>query len=103
MSPQTIAQEMLLFTNTSFAQRELFEWDDAARNETKNSAADQLEKACWSGLLFEMFPEMFERSDRKTMCVWRVNQAEQFVHIELSSSSVSPENMTTIDPYFFCT
>jgi len=80
MKPQAIIRELLLFTDTSFAKREL---------------------ACWSGLIFEMFPDLFNRSDRKNMCVWKVNQAEQFIHVELGSTSVSPEHKTSIDPYFF--
>jgi len=101
MKPQTIIQEILLFTDTSFAKRELCEWDETGRKEAKSSVADQLENACWSGLLFEMFPDILNQHDRKIMCVWKVNQAEQFIHVELGSSSVSPEHKTSIDPYFF--
>jgi len=101
MKPQAIIRELLLFTDTSFAKRELCEWEETSRKERKSSVADQLEKACWSGLVFEMFPDLFNRNDRKNMCVWKVNQAEQFIHVELGSTSVSPEHKTSIDPYFF--
>jgi len=101
MKPQTINQEILLFTHTSFAKRELCEWDDEVRNEPKRSVLDKLENACWSGLLFEMFPDEFNKTNRRNMCVWKVNQAGQFIHIELGSTSASPECITSIDPYFF--
>jgi hypothetical protein len=101
MKPQTIIQEILLFTDTSFAKRELCEWDETARKEARSSVADQLENACWSGLLFEMFPDILSRNDRKNMCIWKVNQAEQFIHVELGSVPASPEYETSIDPYFF--
>jgi hypothetical protein len=101
MKPKTILQEMLLFTDTSFAKKELCERHDKGAHEANCSVGDQLEKACWSGLLFDMFPEMFEHGHRKTMCVWRVSQAEQFIHVELGSSATSPQVETSIDPYFF--
>ena len=101
MKPQTIIQEILLFTDTSFAKRELCEWDETARKEARSSVADQLENACWSGLLFEMFPDILSKNDRKNMCIWKVNQAEQFIHVELGSVPASPEYETSIDPYFF--
>ena len=101
MKPQTIIEEMLLFTDTSFAKRELCEKDDPACNAAKYSVGDQLEKACWSGLLFDMFPDMFTNNDRKNLCVWKVNQGEQFVHVELGTTASSPEYVTSIDPYFF--
>ena len=100
MKPQTLTQEMLLFTGTSFAKRGLCERDNNDRNQKRISIASELEKACWSGLLFDMFPDLFNENDRKTLCVRRVNQAEQFIRVELGSLSVSPEH-TSIDPYFF--
>ena len=63
--------------------------------------ADDLEKACWSGVLFDMFPDMFEPNDRKTMCVWKVNHAERFIHVDLGSCTSLPEFATSVDPYFF--
>jgi hypothetical protein len=101
MKSQTIIQEMLLFTETSFAKRESCERNEPGLNRTKNSVGDQLEKACWSGLLFEMFPDMFEPNDEKNICVWKVNQAEQFIHVDLGSKPALPEYATSIDPYFF--
>ena len=100
MKSQTIIQEILLFTDTSFAKRELCEWDDTGRHTLDNSA-DQFEKACWSGLLFDMFPDIFANNARKDMCIWKVNPAEQFVHVELGTVPVSPEHKTSVDPYFF--
>ncbi len=101
MKPKTINQEILLFTNTSFAKRELCEKDDADRNETKNPSAEQLEKACWSGSLFEMLPGVFNRNDQKNNYVWNVNHAEQFIIVSLGNAPGSVEHGTSIDPYFF--
>ena len=100
MKSQMTNQETLLFTNTSFAKRELCERDNANPNEVINSA-DQLEKACWSGLLPEMLPDIFNWNDQKNMYVWQVNQANQFIHITLGSAPCSPDHLTSINPYFF--
>ena len=101
MKSQATTREILLFTNTSFAKRELCEGYDAGRNETKKSSAEQLEKACWSGLIFEMLPGIFNRNDQKNNYVWKVSQAEQFIHIAMNSVAGSLNYETSIDPYFF--
>jgi len=101
MKAQTIITEMLLFTETSFAKREFCERNDPRSNQGPGRVADRLEKACWSGVLFDMFPDMFESNDRKSMCVWKVNQAEQFVHVDLGSCAGLSEFAASVDPYFF--
>lgn len=101
MKPQTINKEILLFTNTSFARRELCQWKDAVRKEVSNPKADELENACWSGIVFEILPDIFYTSERKNLCVWKVNQTKQFVHVELGNTPAPPQYKTSIDPYFF--
>ena len=101
MKPQSISREILLMTDTSFAKRQLCERKDAKQREHKHSLADELEKACWSGLVFEMLPDIFNDDERKSLFVWKVNQAEQFLHVQLSSIPSSTDYETSIDPYFF--
>jgi hypothetical protein len=99
MKKQIVNQEILLFTNTSFAKRELCEKDEAT-NERKGSSADQLEKACWSGLLFEMLPGIFENEGRE-LYVWKVNQAVEFIRVVLGPAPTSFDYENSIDPHFF--
>ena len=102
MKPQAISREILLMTGTSFAKRQLCERKDAKQKEgNKYSPADELEKACWSGLVFEMLPDIFNDDERKSLFVWRVNLAQQFLHVQLSNTPASTEYETSIDPYFF--
>src|SRR5215470_1902436 len=101
MKPQAISREILLLTDTSFARRQLCERKDAKQNESKQSPADELEKACWSGLVFEMLPDIFNNDERKSLFLWKVNQAEQFLHLHLSTTPSSTHYETSIDPYFF--
>ncbi len=100
MKSQITNREILLFTNTLFAKRELCELDNTGQNEGRNTA-DQLEKACWSGMLFEMLPDIFNSNDQRNMFVWQVNQAKQFIHVTLGGAPCSPESEPSIDPYFF--
>ena len=100
MNTQTAQREILLFTETSFAKKELCETDKTGNHVTKNPA-EQLEKACWSGLIFEMFPGIFNSQDQKNMYVWKINKAEQFIHVLLGTAPCSIEHETSIDPYFF--
>jgi len=92
MKTQIIIQELVVFTDTSFAKRELYQYKDASRRELT---------ACWSGWLFDMFPGICSQDDGKNMCVGKVNQAEQFIYIELVSASASTEFETSVGPYFF--
>jgi len=101
MKPLTINKEILLFTNTSFAKRELCQWQNSVRGEVPSSRADEVENACWSGIVLEILSDIFNTSERKKLCVWKVNQTEQFVHVELGKTPAPPQYKTSIDPYFF--
>jgi len=48
-----------------------------------------------------MLPDIFNDDERKSLFVWKVNQADQFLHVLLSSTPVSTDYETSIDPYFF--
>jgi hypothetical protein len=101
MKPEAISREILLMTSTSFAKRQLYERKDTKEHQGKHSPADELEKACWSGLVFEMLPGLFNSDERKCLFVWKVNQAEQFLHVQLAGTPGSTDYETSIDPYFF--
>ena len=90
--------EIILFTNTSFAKRQLCEKNDSAQK--KIDAADELEKACWSGLLFEMLPDVFDHAE-KDLFIWKVNKAGQFLRIVMGPAPVQMGYETSIDPHFF--
>jgi hypothetical protein len=101
MKSSNVNKEILLFTNTSFARRKLCQWNDVFSKEVRNSASSEFENACQSGLVFEMLPHIFNKNDRKKLCIWKVNQTEQFIHVELGNKPAPPQYKTSIDPYFF--
>ena len=93
-------QEILLLTSTKFSQREWCE-KDAAGNNTL-SPTEQLQDACWNGILDEMLPEIMEKSAAgKKLFLWHVRHCKSFLEIELSESSPVIEPNFSIDPYFF--
>ena len=101
MKPETINQEVLLFTGTSFSKRQYCEKEHPNRNDPADSS-EELQKACWSGMLFEMLPDLVENSHVKTF-VWEVIPAERFIRIKLGSAPAAIESETSIDPYFLLT
>ena len=53
MKTKTINQEILLMTTTTFACRD---WCEKDVQSSKVLSAEQLEEACWNGLLEELLP-----------------------------------------------
>ena len=100
MKTQPIQQEILLMTGTKFSAREWAEKNVEDKN--KLSATEQLEDACWNGLLDEMLPELIQKpSEGKKLYLWHIRLCRSFLGIELTESSPSIERELSIDPYFF--
>jgi hypothetical protein len=91
--------EILIFTGTSFSSKEFSE-----REQQKNlngSPTEQLEKACWSGLLFELLPEILGNSfHRHENFIWEVMPANHFIRVCLGPAPAVPETKSCLDPYF---
>jgi len=100
MKPTTSHQEILLFTGTTLASREF-----SSREENNNkaySAAEELEKACWAGLLCELLPEVMNNTGVKSdSFIWNILNGKNFLYITMGPHPVVADNETTIDPYFY--
>ena len=93
--------EILLFTGTSLANRQL---NSIEKNENGRtySAIEELEKACWNGILHEMFPEILGSLYPKCECfLWHVLAGKNFVYINIGPNPLLAEHDTSIDPYFY--
>lgn len=100
MKTKSTQQEILLITGTKFSTREWAEKNVEDKN--KLSATEQLEDACWNGLLDEMLPELMQKTvDGKKLILWHIRSCKSFLEIELSESSPILERQYSIDPYFF--
>ncbi len=96
----TQQQEILLLTGTSFSAREWSYKDTDKKNSF--TEREQLEEACYNGLLEEMLPEVFiKMPSEKTMYLWDIKQGNSFIELELGELPGDKENYFSIDPYSF--
>ena len=94
-------QEILLMTNTHFSHNQ---WCANHDPENNNGLTDteQMEEACWNGMLREMLPEICEEpADGERVYLWQVREASSFLEIELGALPMEKENYFSIDPYSF--
>ena len=93
-------QEILLLTGTTFSKREWsYKDNDAKSNFTEK---EQLEEACYNGLLEEMLPEIFIlNSAEKKLYLWDIKQGKSFIELELGEVPDKIDQRFSIDPYSF--
>jgi hypothetical protein len=95
----TSTQEILLLTGTRFSARHALEKDDA--RQLYLTEKEQLEEACWNGLLKEMLPEICEKDNENKLYMWQVWKTNSFIEIEMAEVPEEKENYYSIDPYSF--
>jgi len=92
--------ELMIFTGTRFSKKEFCE---KGGNENLNqSAAEKLESACWSGILFELLPEILGNSlHRHENFIWEVMPAHHYIRVCLGPAPAVPDSDSCLDPYFY--
>ena len=101
MKKNSTQKEILLITGTSFSSRQLCERNDGG-NSKSLSEIEQLEEACWNGLIHEMLPEIFEQGEGSTnLYLWQIKTASHFLELELGQSYQTTDAYFSIDPYCF--
>lgn len=93
-------QEILLLTGTNFSSRLCYEQDDQSSIH-KLTEREQLEDACWNGLLPDMLPEIIEQPYGGKLYLWQIREAKSFIEIDLGETPEDKENAYSIDPYLF--
>jgi hypothetical protein len=99
MKPTSTQQEILLLTGTNFSARHSFEKDD--KDKMFLTEKEQLEEACWNGLLKDMLPEICEQVYGNKLYMWQVWKTNSFIEIELGEIPEEKEKYYSIDPYSF--
>ena len=99
MKTNSTQQEILLITGTSFSSRQCYQIDE--NNQNNLTEKEQLEEACWNGLLQNMLPEIYEHPVGKKLYLWQIKEAASFIEIELGELPEEKENHLSIDPYSF--
>lgn len=103
MNSQHINQEILLFIGSGFANRELCILN-AENKKAKRyiSPNDQLENACWDGLLYELLPEVTGAAgSKKETFIWQITSADDFLCIHMGACYIPIMGKSSIDPCYF--
>jgi len=102
MKTDTIQQEILLVTTSTFSKQQWCSKDSADSSRRNCSPAEQLEEACWNGLLDLLLPEIMEKSSSgKELYLWHIRQGTSCLQIELSEFPKQVERPFSIYPNFF--
>ena len=101
MKTNPLQQEILLMTDTSFAGNQ---WN--RKDETDTAAhlteKEQLEEACWNGLIQEMLPEIAgQLPGTPDLFIWHVRLSSSFIELEMSVYPVKKDSYFSINPYIF--
>lgn len=100
MKTGNIQQEIVLVTTSTFSKREWCKRETSANGHQTHT--EQLEEACWNGLLNEMLPEVMEpATSGKQLFLWHIRQGASFLKIELSELPPRLEEPFSIDAAFF--
>lgn len=92
-----IQQEILLITGTKFSSRQC--WQKINDKGRMDSEIDQLQDACWNGLLKEMLPEIY--LSNKEVYLWQIKENKCGLEIELGELPSEVDSFYSIDPYIF--
>lgn len=101
MANNTTLQEILLVTESGFANRPYAERDSGDASK-KLSQKEKLIEACWSGLIKELLPEIFSRTPGiEKLFLWQLRECQNILTLELSENRQSIDQALSIDPYHF--
>jgi hypothetical protein len=100
MGTRSAQQEILLVKGNSFTARQ---YHFKNENGKTSSPSEQLEEACWNGLIHELIPELSEHAgEDKTMYLWKVKESNSFLELDLSEQlPETKDNYFSLDPYTF--
>jgi|SRR3954447_11163364 hypothetical protein len=100
MKDNSISREILFVTTTSFSKRQLCKTDmQDKRNDLAHE--EQLEEACWNGLVDEMLPEIMHFPFTQKLFVWQVEMRRCYLRIIMSIRPPVLEKQCTLDPFIF--
>ncbi|HZE84823.1 MAG TPA: hypothetical protein VE035_10980 [Puia sp.] len=100
MKTTSTQHEILLITGTSFASSLRVLKDDPGKD--RFTEKEQLEEACWNGLLQEMLPEVYTKIDGAgILYLWQIREAAFFLELEIGEFPAEIDKFYSVDPYSF--
>ena len=92
-------QEILLLATPGFSTIHMLCKTNGENNSGHLSILEQLEEACWSGLLHEMIPEIIQPSTfGKSLFIWQIHYGNTSLQIRLGEVPAAVEHVFSIDP-----
>ena len=86
-------------TGTSFSSGQ---WCGKTDLQKQFTDREELQNACWNGLLQEMLPEIYKpAADNKNLYLWQITEATSFIDLELGEVPGEIEKYHSINPYSF--
>ena len=95
-----VQQEILLIANSSLSKKSLCEKDPSESSQSSCNM-EQLAEACWNGMLKELLPDLLLSVKGKTLFMWQVNCANNFLHVDLCEQPKISHREHSVDPYIF--
>ena len=101
MARNYVQVEVLLITGTSFVTANCVTKDDNPASRLY-SEIEQLQEACWNGLLETMLPEVWIKPPNDgILCLWDVKEAAHFLELVLSEIPLPIDRRLSITPHSF--
>ncbi len=101
MKQKATNQEILLLTGTNFCGRQFSRSGNDNIDAKNNPAKEQIEKACWDGMVDEMLPELADNSSKGNRnFIWNVVIGINFLCVSTGPCPMPEKNATSIDPYY---
>jgi len=101
MAKNYVQLEVLLMTGTHFLAGNWIKKDDHSAGR-QPSETEQLQEACWNGLLEVMLPEvLIKPADDGILYLWDVKEAQAFLELELSEIPLPIDRRLSITPHSF--
>ena len=100
MKPSIANQEIMLHAGSRFFKRE-FCPTGKNKKPGPGSQPEELEGACWAGMLFELLPELSTSFPGSRPFIWDVHSIGHFVLINQGTEPRQVDSAFSIDPYCF--
>ena len=100
MKPNHAGREVLLFINTTFSHKQFCRKEnDGHPSKTRR---EQLEEACWEGVLPELLPEVVTYTlCNKKIFTWQIIPGNSFLYITYGDVPIQMDNWYSINPHGF--
>ncbi len=99
MKNNSTQKEVLLITNSSFAQRQ---WcNNEEQINANHTPEENLEEACANGMIQDLLPEVFKVNKDAKLYLWQIHPGFSFLQLELGEMPVAFQKKYSLNPHEF--